>query len=102
KALSEINSEKWKELVAVPPALLIEAIDATKSILADSNAVRDPSPEAIAALLAVETLEQKIRLMADGKRLAIEAATTGRATLLTQLVALQSEVEDLEYTNMVA
>jgi hypothetical protein len=102
KALSEINPEKWKELVAVPPALLIEAIDATKSILADSNAVRDPSPESIAALHAVETLEQKIRLMADEKRLAIEAATIGRATLLTQLVALQNEVEDLEYTNMVA
>ena len=81
KALSEINPEKWKELVAVPPALLIEAIDATKSILADSNAVRDPSPESIAALDAVETLEQKIRLLADGKRLAIEAATIGRATL---------------------
>jgi hypothetical protein len=102
KALSELNLEKLKELVAVPPALLIEAIDATKPILADSNAVRDPSPESIAALHVVETLEQKIRLMADGKRFAIEAATIGRATLLTQLVALQNEVEDLEYTNMVA
>jgi hypothetical protein len=102
KALSELNLEKWKELVAVPQALLMEAIDATKPILADSNAMRDPSPESIAALHAVETLEQKIRLMADGKRFAIEAATIGRATLLTQLVVLQNEVEDLEYTNMVA
>ena len=102
KALSEINPEKWRELVAVPPALLLEAIDATKSILADSNAVRDPSPESVAALLAVEALEQKIRLMADGKRLAIEAATIGRATLLTQLVTLQNEVEYLEYADLVA
>jgi recombinational DNA repair ATPase RecF len=100
--ISKIRPELWTELVTIPPDLIVEAIDVTKAILADSSAVRDPSPESLAALLSLDTLMKKISALAETKKSTIEAAAAGRTALSSQLTALQQEVDQLEYANAVA
>lgn len=96
-----VNPKIWAKSSSLPEELLTLAKTASDLIVVSCDIIKEPTKEAKTALESLKTLYANYMIQLKLKEAAIEAATKGRDELLKQLAILHSEIEPLEYAQLI-
>jgi recombinational DNA repair ATPase RecF len=97
----KVDRKIWDKSISLPEELLISAKTASDLIVASCDTTKDPTEEAKTSLESLKTLFENYSIQLQVKADAIEAATKSRDELQKQLEKLHSEIESLEYGQLI-
>lgn len=100
--ISQIVPKAWDKYVSIPNEMLAAAKTDTELIAANCECSKEPTAESEAALESLKTSVAAWTKQLEPMNAAILTASNGRDGLVSQLMKLQTEIEQLEYSQAIA
>jgi recombinational DNA repair ATPase RecF len=101
KTVQSISREDWEKSI-LPAEVLEEATIGSDLIVGSCDLKKERTDEAKNALASLRILAARVTLQMEEKAKALEAAGTGEKELRKQLLTVQSEIENLEYQELIS
>lgn len=99
--VSNLDRKAWEKSTTLPPEILAAAESASDIIVACCEVIKEPTPEAKAALESLNAAVVEWAALRESKKAAIEAAAKGTEEPAKQLAKLRLEIEPLEYAQAI-
>lgn len=100
--IDALPREEWSKSSTIPEDTLGEAKKISDVVASNCSLAKEPTKEVLELYASLKTLHATNVLLLEKKATAIEAAAKGREELARQLTLLRSEIEPLEYEQLIS